>query len=57
MAVWGSNVLAIVLLIVAGYLVHICLTELQLSFLQGVLVFPFGLLEYFTRGQKLGFNP
>ena len=42
-AVWDSNVLVIVLLIVAGCLVHIHLTRLQLSLLQGVLVLPFGL--------------
>ena len=42
-AVWGSNILATVLLIVAGYLIHICLTVLQLLLLQGVLVLPFGL--------------
>ena len=44
-AVWDSNVLVTVLLIVAWCLVHICLTEPQLSSLQGVLVLLFGLLE------------
>ena len=42
-AVWDSNVLVTVLLFVAGYLVHICLTRLQLSLLEGVLVLSFGL--------------
>ena len=42
-AVWDSNVLVTALLFVAGCLVHIFLTELQLSLLQGVLVLPFGL--------------
>ena len=42
-AVWHSNVLATVLLIVAGYLVHIYLTGLQMSWPLEVLVLPFGL--------------
>ena len=43
MAVWDSYVLVTVLLFVAACLVHIHLTELQLSSLQGVLVLPFKL--------------
>ena len=43
MAVWGSNVLVTVLLIVAGCLVRIHLTGLQLSLLKVVLGFLFRL--------------
>ena len=45
MAVCDSNVLVTVLLFVARYLVYICLTRLQLSLLEGVLVLSFGLPE------------
>ena len=57
MALWDSNVLVTVLLIVAGCLVRICLSGLHLPLIQGVLVYSFWATWALTKGCKLGFNP